>query len=873
MTTAILSEQVDRPRPAARVGVPRLAAWTVPRLRLADRLDRGATGLITQVVAPSGSGKTIGVASWAATTTFPGAVIWVSASDAATDPDLFWALVRDGLIEAGAHDLPVIPASRTPQLHRRGALARVGTALGRGGPWLLVLDDFPTGEVRGLGRDLQRVVEHARRRLSITVISHGSPALPVQRHQVAGDLTRVASPDLAMDHHEVAAVLTRHDVDADEFTARTVQRHTAGWACGVQLVARAMREAPTLEAAIEEADRATVDYLAAEVLAASPAGVRELIIRTSVVERVDPGLAWTVLGFPGVAPFPREVLDQALLDVDTDGSFRCHPLLRVAAARALADEAPGVGRQARLRAAQWHIDQGRTGDGLDVLAAAQDWASMGRSLVDTFAVPRILAGSVDHATASALDIGAVRGAEPVLEAALLLAQGTPDAAAAVLDLAAEDGTDAADGVAERLSAVFVRLAVARARGDVYAGLPLAAAARDLMVHLHVDRQRELSGFVAAHVGALELCAGDLEQAQVTLQQGVLRASGGDSPGTAPIDCLGQLALLEAFRGDLCAAKRRADAVLGIVGDTPRAGVAHAHLAIGWVHLERDEHAPATQHLDRARSLTNDASEPWYDTVELLARARLLEVAGRPEAALRLLAPARHASTETDQPVWTRDLVVHATVDALLLTGEPLCASDPLARARTTSVETGLLVARVRAGAGDLEGVGTALATVAAELPAAPLATQIEYWLLEARSVAGAQRAHVLVDRALHEASREQMRRPIVPLLDWLSQVVGSDPGLRRSHSGFLAGCRSSIHGSLSRPAATETGLTQFVETLTAREAQVLGLLAEMCSTEEIASELFLSVNTVKTYVRGILRKLGVNRRVDAVRRGRGLGLC
>jgi LuxR family maltose regulon positive regulatory protein len=64
-----------------------------------------------------------------------------------------------------------------------------------------------------------------------------------------------------------------------------------------------------------------------------------------------------------------------------------------------------------------------------------------------------------------------------------------------------------------------------------------------------------------------------------------------------------------------------------------------------------------------------------------------------------------------------------------------------------------------------------------------------------------------------------------------------------------------------------------IETLTAREAQVLGLLADMCSTDEIASELFLSVNTVKTYVRGILRKLSVNRRVDAVRRGRELGLC
>ena len=64
-----------------------------------------------------------------------------------------------------------------------------------------------------------------------------------------------------------------------------------------------------------------------------------------------------------------------------------------------------------------------------------------------------------------------------------------------------------------------------------------------------------------------------------------------------------------------------------------------------------------------------------------------------------------------------------------------------------------------------------------------------------------------------------------------------------------------------------------IETLTVREAQVLGLLADMCSTDEIARELFLSVNTVKTYVRGILRKFDVNRRVDAVRRGRELGLC
>ena len=94
-----------------------------------------------------------------------------------------------------------------------------------------------------------------------------------------------------------------------------------------------------------------------------------------------------------------------------------------------------------------------------------------------------------------------------------------------------------------------------------------------------------------------------------------------------------------------------------------------------------------------------------------------------------------------------------------------------------------------------------------------------------------------------------------------------------AHGGFLAGLRPPAIRQSTWMTVPGRSTVLVVETLTVREAQVLGLLTEMCSTAEIASELFLSVNTVKTYVRGILRKLGVNRRVDAVRRGRELGLC
>ena len=65
---------------------------------------------------------------------------------------------------------------------------------------------------------------------------------------------------------------------------------------------------------------------------------------------------------------------------------------------------------------------------------------------------------------------------------------------------------------------------------------------------------------------------------------------------------------------------------------------------------------------------------------------------------------------------------------------------------------------------------------------------------------------------------------------------------------------------------------QVIETLTAKELEVLGHLSELLSTEEIAAAMFVSVNTIRTHVRSILRKLAVSRRNEAVRRGRSLGL-
>ena len=188
----------------------------------------------------------------------------------------------------------------------------------------------------------------------------------------------------------------------------------------------------------------------------------------------------------------------------------------------------------------------------------------------------------------------------------------------------------------------------------------------------------------------------------------------------------------------------------------------------------------------------------------------------------------------------------------------------------------MLAASAHLELGDVEAACAALTSVAGDLTGVPVGVQVDCWMLEARLAHDAgrpDRARFLVDRALRTAGAETLRRPFDPRATWLAELVEEDATLRRAHGGFLAGLRPPAIRHSTRMTVPGRSTVLVVETLTVREAQVLGLLTEMCSTAEIATELFLSVNTVKTYVRGILRKLGVNRRVDAVRRGRELGLC
>ena len=385
--------------------------------------------------------------------------------------------------------------------------------------------------------------------------------------------------------------------------------------------------------------------------------------------------------------------------------------------------------------------------------------------------------------------------------------------------------------------------------------------------------RELAPVLQAHLGSLHVANGNLHEAAAAFSRGT------DATAWSPArtECLGRLAHVRALQGDL----RRADRVAGLVPTpvpgTASPGAAHAQVARAWIALERADFAEARRRLELVAFCSGPHQEAWLATSVLLVEARLLIASGEPDAATRLIVGAAEVGSVTGGSGWLADILTIAKAEALLASGESQRALATLTPVPTRAgAAAAVVTAAARRGIGDVRGAQAVLRMVAADLDREPLALQIQAWLLESRledERGKHDRARMVLDRALRSATAEQMRLPVMRERRWLRGCVDRDPGLQRSHREFLSTCRLDHDTVQLRRAPHPMADDVLVAALTEREGQVLDLLAQMYSTEEIATELFVSANTVKTHLKGIFGKLGVKRRVDAVRRGRQLGLC
>jgi len=699
----------------------------------------------------------------------------------------------------------------------RCALAAAGAA--DAGPVVLVLDGAERMRRQSVLEHLGRLLDMTGDRLRVLMTTRVDPPLPLHRYRLDGTLAEIRYDDLAFTGAEVEALLAVHDITEPEAATRDVLDRTEGWAAGVRLAALALRAGDhrSLPAGFAS------DYLAAEVFGDLARDDREFLLRISLVDDVTPELGAALTDRPDA----DEVLQRMAIGNTfvqpvhgRAGQYRIHPLFREFLRAKLDRRLPHAIGDLRRRAADWYGANGRMLQAVRHAAETGDWARAAGFVVNGLGVGDLLlptrVGSELARCLSAMpdvdsaDVQLVRAAIAVAK----------DDVAAARESLAHCAVDPPVSSGWPVSAAVVTTLLHNKSGSIDQTLLAARAERE---ELAAHGNAVLKALVLSAEGTAYLRGGDLDVACAVLADAVRTAAAGDCEDLR-LRCLATLALAEACSGHLSRGQGLADTAERLAGESVPAAErpAATHLAHAWVALEHQDLSEAQHALDRARRLRETQDDRLLSSVSSLLRVRLMRDRGD-------LVGARCALRSPEPPdSWLRGYVEAEAAGV----GLHPAGQNNVTHRRTMTASQQVQDLLDHAQAEWLDG-----------------------------SVRGGRSG---IAKALVLARGERIRRPFTHTPSWLRAIIRDDAALR-SLAGWLRLDQTTAASPADDPAPT-------VEELSEREFDVLRLLAVLRTTGEIGAELFISVNTVKSHVRNILRKLSVSSRNEAVRRAWDLNL-
>jgi LuxR family maltose regulon positive regulatory protein len=866
---------------------PTLPPHYVRRPRLLSLLDRADARPLVLVSAPAGSGKTSLVADWCEATAAHDRTAWVTFEP---EDEALWPAVVGCLERLGVAVPPAaLPADATA-VDRR-LLATVASAVAAHPTRVTVVIDGYEVVSADVGRDLDFLLRHSGHRLQLVVLTRADPVLPLYRYRLEGTVAEVRRADLAFTDDEAALLLRQCGVSLSATSVHTLNDRTKGWAVGLRFAATFLEHHEDTEAAVEQVAGDTgniAEYLLGEVLDAQTAEVRELLLSTSIPETLTPGLTEELGGRSAARTLSLLTRANAFIEPvpEQPGCYRYHPFFRDLLRAELEYESPELRASLERRTADWFAHEGLIATSAGHYASIGAWVEAAHMVVDRQAVGELLLSGGSGTllrTLRPLPRDLDDPAAAVVRGAIALADG--DAARLEEELGRLPATVSEDetlhGLAARLAVAVLR-AVAARRDDPAEALALAEAAERALSRLDpeqgADAAPALAALVAMSKGVATARQGHLERAGGLLMDGAREATAAGTESLL-VECLGHLAVLAAFDGRLTRsaslatqAVTMADGVSGSLADR----LHEAHAALAWVNVQRYDLRAATSHARLAHRSHELPDDPLPRTLLAMATSRVQAARGDVGGALARVETATEALSDAE--AWLADELRVESGHLRVEQGEPAVALLEVEGIRDPeNAEVSLLVAEAKLAQGD---DGAAAASLERALDKdAPLTTQVAGWLVEvSRQLrAGApQRARSALDRSLRLAAQESLRRPFREAPPAVRRLLAQDPQLVGANHWLTttpATAAKPAHRAIPRQRTVDEPLASpVIETLTRKELEVLEHLAELLTTEEIASDMYVSVNTIRTHVRSILRKLGVSRRNAAVRRARELRL-
>lgn len=870
---------------------PRRRRTLVARPRLRGLASRSGHPALILVSAPAGFGKTTLVADW-----FEGehTTAWLSLDVRDDDPEQFWTYVLAALATA-SHDLSAdtIALLRAQQAPLDTVVATLINDLETASQDIvLVLDDYHVITAPEIHDSVAFLLEHIPPQLSLVIVTRADPPLPLASMRAEGSLLEVRAADLRFTAEEAAEylngamqlTLTGDDVDV-------LEARTEGWIAALQLAALSMQGRDDPASFISEFagdDRFILDYLADEVLDRQTARVRDFLLGTSILSRLTGPLCAAVTGQDDAKAILDELERSNMFLVPLDDRrtwYRYHHLFGDVVRARLLDEHPDRIAELHRRASAWYALNGDSHEAIDHALAGDD-PERAAELIE-LAAPAMQRARHESQLRSWLEAlpADLYHNRPVLAMALIgarMATGDTRSLDPLLEIVDSwlDRTDSPivfdDAAYDRLPAMA---AVHRA------GLALLAGATDTTIR-HAHRVLELAGAddhlqrgaAMALIGLAHWSRGNLDDARTCYTESVACFETGDYLPDV-MGCSLALADIQVAQGRLGDAQRTFESALRHTADHPGLrGAADMHVGLSLLAIEHDDLDTAADHLRSSAELGEHMGLPQHPYRWRVAMARLHEAQGNLDAALELLTEAEPLYN-TDylpsvRPVSAskaRIEVKRGDLDAGMrwADAQRLSTHDALSYVREFEHLTlaGVLLARGSADAVALAtGLLRRLLSAADEGHRDGSAIEILVLLALAQSVAGDEAsATTSLRRALALAEPQGYVRSFLDADPALIGVLRPLAGAGDRHAArILASARSAPLRRRSR--------SNDPDELSDRELDVLRLLRSDLSGPEVARELHVSLNTLRTHTKHIYTKLGATNRREAVTRAAELGL-
>jgi LuxR family maltose regulon positive regulatory protein len=873
---------------ATKLYVPPPRPNAVLRPRLIDWLNEGRqrTPSVALISAPAGFGKTTLVSEWIATLIGSGVrVAWLSLDEG--DSDLarfllyFVAAVQTIAPKCGENVLNMLQPMQSTEVVLTTLLNELAAIPDR---FVLVLDDYHTLDCKPIDDALTFLVDHQPSHMQLVITTREDPSLSLARLRARGQLTELRAADLRFTPDEAAEFLTqvmKLSLSAEDIAA--LENRTEGWIAGLQLAAISMQGQTDVTHFIQSftgSHHFVLDYLIEEVLQQQSKNIQSFLLRTSILDRLCGPLCEAVVLDPAVSG--QETLEYLehvnlfIVSLDNDRQwYRYHHLFADLLQQRLHQSAFDV-TELHTRASIWYEDNGLEIEAFQHAAAAND-VERAECLMESKGMPLHFRSAVNAILEWLASLPkSMLDARPLLwvrRATLALMAGQTAGVeeklqAAEAAIRAQRSTELDNKTRDligQIAAARAMLALTQYRTEA-----VIIQSRRALEYLPPENltYRFTANWTLSNAYKLQ---GDRASASRALADAVsIGEASGDMFST--ILAISHLGPLQELANQLYQAAETYRRVLQLVSDQSQPSAVEAYLGLARICYEWNDLDGAEQHGQQSLLLARqyDRAHDRFILCEVfLARLKLAQ--GDVAGAAAILAQAERATRERNF-VQRMPEVVAAQVLTLLRQGDVKAASQ-LAQSYDLPVSQ----ARVHLAEGNSAAAIVILESYRQQMEAKGWADErLKTMVLQAiaQHLRGEKdQAAQVLGEALALAEPGGFIRLFVdegaPMAELLS--VTAAQGIRPGYANRLL-TAFEVETKEDRLTSSVLSPSSLVELLSPRELEVLRLIAQGLSNQEIADRLFLALSTVKGYIRFIFDKLQVQRRTEAVARARELGL-